>query len=343
LNGNLLAMTLPPDTTPATSPPPRPRRFLRSPRDRVLGGVCGGLGEYFAIDPILFRIAAIVLALVGGLALVAYPILWIVVPRDDGTGHPEPLPVWRVFGVRDGRPPSAGRVIAVIAGALGALVLAFVLFVAAGWATAAGGGVAVACVVVALGLLAVAGALTGRRAARWLVLPALLIALPSGIVAAAGVKFEGGYGERDYRPVSAGDLPPGGYKVAAGSMWIDLRDARLAPRTTTRLPIHVGLGEATLIVPAGVCVQAHTKSGGGVINVLGHQQQGGDLDYRLGGATSAAPRLDIEANLGLGAFEVVHDPSQARFGGSHATWGPPGFHRDDGDRFPLTNRACVAG
>ncbi|HEX3317159.1 MAG TPA: PspC domain-containing protein [Solirubrobacteraceae bacterium] len=336
-------MTLPPDTHPATSPAPRPRRFLRSPRDRMLGGVCGGLGEYFAVDPILFRIAAIVLALVGGFALVAYPILWIFVPRDDGTGNPAPLPVWRLLGGRDGRPPSTGRVVAVVAAALGTLVLAGVLFVAAGWATAAGGGVVVACVVVALGLTAVAGALAGRRAARWLVLPALVIALPSGIVAAAGVKFEGGYGERDYRPAGAAAIPPGGYKVAAGTLWIDLRDARLAPRSTTRLPVHVGMGQATLIVPANVCVQVHAKAGGGVINVLGHQQQGADLDYRLGGATSESPRLDVEANVGLGTFEIVHHPNQARFNGPHRSFGPPGFHRDDGDRFALTNRACVAG
>jgi phage shock protein PspC (stress-responsive transcriptional regulator) len=339
----MLAMTLPPDTEPALSPPPRPRRFLRSPRDRMLGGVCGGLGEYFAVDPILFRIAAIVLALVGGFALVAYPILWIFVPRDDGTGNPEPLRVWRLLGGRDGRPPTAGRLVAFVAALLGALVLAALLFVGAFWATASGGGVAVAIVVVVLGLAAVAGAFAGRRAARWLIVPALLIALPAGIVAAAGVKFEGGYGEHDYRPASAAAIAAGGYKIAAGSLWIDLRDAKLAPGTTTRLPVHVGMGQATLVVPAGVCLQAHAKAGAGQINVLGHQQEGADLDYRLGGATSGSPRLDVEADIGLGRFEIVHNPGQARFDGPDSSFGPPGFHRDNGDRFPLTNRACVAG
>lgn len=333
--------TPPPDTQPTETFPPRPRRFMRSRRDRFLGGVCGGLGEYFAVDPILFRVAAVVLAVVGGLALLAYPVLWIFVPRDDGTGNPEPLPVWRRLGGRDGRPPSAGRALAIVGAVLLVLVAAFALFVGAGWATAAGGGVVVASVVVALGFFAIAGAIAGRKRARWLVLPALILALPSGIVAAAGVKFEGGYGERDYRPLSRAALPADGYKIAAGSLWIDLRDMRLAPGTTTRLPVHVGMGAASVIVPERVCVQAQAKSGAGVVNVLGHQHGGVDVDYALTGATSEAPRLDVAADVGMGAFEVVHDPSEARFNGPHESFGPPGFHRDDGDRFPLTNRACM--
>jgi phage shock protein PspC (stress-responsive transcriptional regulator) len=335
--------TPPPDTPPTETVPPRPRRFLRSRRDRFLGGVCGGLGEYFAVDPILFRVAAVVLAVVGGFALLAYPVLWIFVPRDDGTGNPEPLRIWRLFGSADGTAPPAGRIVAGIVGIVLALVAAVALFVAAGWVTALGGGVIVASVVVVLGFLAIAGAIAGKPRARWLVLPALLLALPSGVVAAAGVKFEGGYGERDYRPGSAAALPHDGYKLSAGSMWIDLRDANLPRDTTTRVPVKIGMGEATVIVPDTVCVQADAKAGAGVVNVLGHQHEGFDVDYDLSGATSGAPRLVLDADVGMGAFEVVHDPSEARFGGPHQSWGPPGFHRDDGDRFPQTNRACTEG
>ena len=45
----------PPDTAP-TDVQDAPRRLLRSREDRVIGGVCGGLGRYFNIDPVLFRI-----------------------------------------------------------------------------------------------------------------------------------------------------------------------------------------------------------------------------------------------------------------------------------------------
>ena len=42
---------------------PAPRKLLRSREDRLIGGVCGGLGRYFNVDPILFRIGIAVLAL----------------------------------------------------------------------------------------------------------------------------------------------------------------------------------------------------------------------------------------------------------------------------------------
>jgi phage shock protein PspC (stress-responsive transcriptional regulator) len=111
-----MTTTAPTSETPSVSSPSRP--FLRSRRDRFLGGVCGGLGDYFAVDPVLFRVGSVVLGVVGGFSLVAYPIMWIFVPRDDGTGNPEPLAVWRILGRRDGKPPSFGRAAPIVAAAL---------------------------------------------------------------------------------------------------------------------------------------------------------------------------------------------------------------------------------
>lgn len=48
----------------------------------MIAGVCGGLAEYFAIDPVLVRIIAVILLLPGGFpGLLPYLILWIVVPE----------------------------------------------------------------------------------------------------------------------------------------------------------------------------------------------------------------------------------------------------------------------
>lgn len=47
----------------------------------MIGGVCGGLGEYFGIDPTLIRIIAVV-ALVSGIGLLPYFIMWIITPLD---------------------------------------------------------------------------------------------------------------------------------------------------------------------------------------------------------------------------------------------------------------------
>jgi phage shock protein C len=59
------------------------KRLYRSARDAMLGGVCGGLGEYFNFDPTIIRLLFVLLAFVtGGAALLVYFILWIIVPRN---------------------------------------------------------------------------------------------------------------------------------------------------------------------------------------------------------------------------------------------------------------------
>lgn len=60
------------------------KRLTRSPRDRVLGGICGGIGEYLAWDPVLVRLLFIGLALIsGGIGVILYLIAWIIVPLRD--------------------------------------------------------------------------------------------------------------------------------------------------------------------------------------------------------------------------------------------------------------------
>lgn len=64
-------------------PDTRPNRLYKSATDRVLFGVCGGLGDYFAVDPVLVRVAFVVLTLANGLGLLVYLILAIVLPKDE--------------------------------------------------------------------------------------------------------------------------------------------------------------------------------------------------------------------------------------------------------------------
>lgn len=58
------------------------RRLYRSRKERMLFGVCGGLGEYFKIDPTLVRLAFVIATLLGGPGLIAYIVLLIVVPEE---------------------------------------------------------------------------------------------------------------------------------------------------------------------------------------------------------------------------------------------------------------------
>lgn len=57
----------------------------RSRTDRVIGGVCGGLAEYLALDPLLVRIFFIVFGIMTGMGVVAYMLLWLLVPAEDAT------------------------------------------------------------------------------------------------------------------------------------------------------------------------------------------------------------------------------------------------------------------
>lgn len=56
-------------------------RLYRSRTNTVIGGVCGGLGEYLNVDPILFRILFALALIIGGSGLLVYIILWIVIPE----------------------------------------------------------------------------------------------------------------------------------------------------------------------------------------------------------------------------------------------------------------------
>lgn len=74
--------------TPAPETPPV-RRLHRSTTNKVVAGVCGGLGEYFGVDPVWFRIAFVALALAGwGGGLVLYIIGWIALPEHEGVAAP---------------------------------------------------------------------------------------------------------------------------------------------------------------------------------------------------------------------------------------------------------------
>ncbi|KAB2922512.1 MAG: PspC domain-containing protein [Bacteroidetes bacterium] len=71
------------DAAESSAVPPRPRQFRRSYRDKKLAGVCGGLAEYFGVDPSIMRLLYVVLCLASfGAALVLYVILALAVPYD---------------------------------------------------------------------------------------------------------------------------------------------------------------------------------------------------------------------------------------------------------------------
>jgi phage shock protein PspC (stress-responsive transcriptional regulator) len=332
-----------PDPPPDRAPDPAPKRFERSSRDRIIGGVCGGLGRYFGVDTTLVRIGMVALAALGGTGLIVYAAALILVPSDGevppgphdtrdralavglaivlaiigfasggfGLGGLFPIALIAVAGLAvwwfaTGERPTGGpgEVVRGAAQGVGLLVGCLALAVGSFFASGMGGGVIVAALVIAAGAALVAAAFVGG--ARWLVLPAIAIALPLAFVSATGVDLEGGFGERHVRPGTLAEIKDS-YKLGAGELVIDLRDVKL-PAGDRRLKVGVGAGHALVLVPGDVCVASTAKVGMGGVAVFERDGGGVDVDWSdLRRAATDTPRLVIDGDVGVGLLEVRHD------------------------------------
>jgi phage shock protein PspC (stress-responsive transcriptional regulator) len=356
------------------TPPPEPRRLVRVRSGRVLGGVCAGLGRYFNVDPIIFRIGAIVLALVGGAGLLGYIGALLLVPNEDSPAPAEPgrsrwlviagvivllcvtwpfllggglvlgailvplaflvaagvLVWWFVSG--EGPGADAGQVAKRAALGLGVLAVCGLIAIGGAWAAAAGGETVVAIVVIAAGVAILVGAFV--RPVRWLVLPAVTLALSAGAVSAAGVDLDGGVGERDYRPASASDIRET-YELGIGELIVDLRQTDL-PAGDVPLGIDLGIGEARVIVPEDVCVATDAELGIGELRSFERTNEGVDVDVEdLPDASPTTTRLLVKADVGLGALRIGHAGTDMDLDHGGIDFGP--LHDDLG-----RNEACEA-
>jgi phage shock protein PspC (stress-responsive transcriptional regulator) len=331
---------LPPD------PPPVPRRLTRSSSDKVLGGLSGGLGRYFDIDPIIFRIGFVVLALAGGAGVLGYLAGWVLVPADPETGE-EPADRSKAATIAGGivlalaalvligpgifflAPPLIGLGLIALVGlllyraaggdpdangvarriglALLLVVVSLTGFVAVAVGAALGGGAVIAGLVIAVGAALTVSAFIGGK--RWLVLPALILAIPLGFVAAAGLDVNGGIGDRDYQPTTVSELKDG-YELGIGELRLDLTQVDL-PAGRTPLKLDMGIGSVRVIVPDDVCVASDVRVGAGYTRILDRDSGGLDVDWRRSPADNAGvKRLVIDGNVGLGELQVVNSRSQ---------------------------------
>jgi phage shock protein PspC (stress-responsive transcriptional regulator) len=210
------------------------------------------------------------------------------------------------------------------------LIVCLLLAVAGGWAAAAGSGAVGASLVIGSGVVLVAAAFA--RPARWLIMPALSLALAAAFVMATGITLDGGVGERQYHPTSPGDVRAK-YELGIGDMLIDLRNADLPPGDH-HIKVDMGVGHAVVLVPENVCVSTHAKIGVGDVNAFDSDNGGIDVDHTdARTAPSGTPRLIVEGDLGVGMLDVHHNQIDGR------DWG-----RGDWNDFESGgNKACVGG
>jgi phage shock protein PspC (stress-responsive transcriptional regulator)/predicted membrane protein len=326
-----------------TQPPSQGvRRLTRSSSDKLIGGVAGGLGRYFGVDSILFRIAFVVLTFAGGVGVLAYIGLLAFVPADDDSRifgerrdanligavllgvvvllilgppfffvGPALIPIAILIGIgvllwraAGGRPPS-GDPARLVARTVIALLIGLAAvggFLGVFVLAALGGGTALAILAIVAGVALVVAGLAGG--ARWLIAPALVLVLPLAIVAAADIRVDGGVGEREYRPASVEELRPS-YELGAGELIVDMRDVDL-PAGTTGVELDLGIGHAVVRVPEDACVSSDVQIGAGHAQVLDRSSDGLDVDFAQASAPSGdQPRLHLEGDVGIGALEVV--------------------------------------
>jgi phage shock protein PspC (stress-responsive transcriptional regulator) len=363
-------------TSEQPPPAPEPRRLTRSRDDRLIAGVCGGLGRYFGIDPVIFRVAAVALVFLGGVGALLYVAAIFLVPSEGDQPSGRNLgqrglaitgvvllviaagaifshgpfhfwPAWplgalvliglAIWWLANAERPSGGgtgggdsprrtgqRLL------LGLLVLVASAAFAIGGAWLAGAGSATAGGIAVIGaaLMVVVGTVLGFG--RWLILPALALAIPVGVVSAAGIDLHGGAGDRNYNPGSVEQLR-GSYKLGAGRLLVDVRNTNLPPGDHP-LKLRVGVGQAVLVVPRDVCVASRAHVGIGDVNTFDNSHGGVDVDWDDQPRTAGTnPRIVLDAKIGMGEVLITHTRPDNRYGFRD-------FHNGDG--VPQANTGC---
>jgi phage shock protein PspC (stress-responsive transcriptional regulator) len=331
--------TVPSDPLPG---PDAQRKLTRSTTDKHVAGVAGGLGRYFGIDPVIFRVGFGAATLVSGIGLIAYIGLLAFLPKDDGE------PAWI-----EGR----SRVTTIVLSAVLAIVAVTTLSGPAFFLGPGIFGVAVFTLVglglyrafggkrgddparviarVTLALLAMAAALgaatgVGFIAAigggtavaviaifagfglvvagllggpQWLILPATVLVLPLAVVSASDIDLQGGVGDRSYRPASVAQLRPE-YRLGVGEMELDLRSVSLPPGET-EVRVSLGMGEARVRVPSNVCVSTTAEILAGAADIPDRVDEGTNLDIdQHARAIAGRPRLLVTADVGVGHLQI---------------------------------------
>jgi phage shock protein PspC (stress-responsive transcriptional regulator) len=270
------------------------RLLRRSRSDRTLAGVCGGLAEYFEIHPALFRVAFVVLTLLGGTGVLIYLVAILVMPdagREDSIataflrgrrGHSLSLIVVGFLALATGSmlssatlPRGDAWLVLLVAGGV-------ILWIAVG-AARAGGRTARRRLGIAAGSIA-----------------ALLLAGLAIIAAVIDVHLQHGIEDRRYVVANPQHLLDE-YRLGWGDLRLDLSSIRLPPGET-RVTARVDLGDLLVTVPRGVAVRAHAAATAGRIDVLGHVEEGWYVETRR--PARGARVLVLDTHVGAGTLQI---------------------------------------
>jgi len=267
--------------------PPSIRRLERPEDDRIIAGVAAGLGRYFDLTPTVFRLAFVVLTLLGGVGILIYVAAVLVMPKEG-----EDASIFeRALADRRQHP---GRLVGL---GLVALAILIVLSHVGTWPSA---GTAWVIAIVGLVVLLVTGEGRPRKLAiaGLSVIVVLVVAAAIAIATAFAwfdVSLGDGVGDHSYAPVTLADVKPQ-YKLGIGNLTVDVSSIE-GPATVTA---SVGIGELRVIVPNGVPVAVDAKVKAGSISALGREDDG-----RNARVLTVGGRMHVTARVGAGHIDVV--------------------------------------
>ena len=198
-------------------------------------------------------------------------------------------------------------------GWLGAVLFGLAVFIGLGiafavafWAGATGHGVIVASLLIGIGVMLVIAAFNGG--ARWLIAPALVLAVPLAFVAATDVSFGDGVGERQYRPATIDAIPDDRtYELGIGHLVVDLRNIDWQSGDVVALDVDLGMGQAAVAVPEDLCVVTNISASMGAINAAGDHAAGFDTSHQINHGADATPRLELDGEVQIGEFRLIND------------------------------------
>jgi phage shock protein PspC (stress-responsive transcriptional regulator) len=277
----------------------------------MIAGVCGGLGRYFDLNPLFFRVGFVVLALLGGSGILVYGAAALVIPDD---GRRDSIAVEALRNRRDRPWPLVGL-------ALVALASIVLLSHASLWPQSDGLWIIVLLAGGALlwahtrDLSAAPADASAPPAARrrWpgRVFRAAAVVLAAAAVAAALVvtyafsafdlSLGDGVGDRAYHVASTDNLRDR-YDLGIGELDVDLSSLRL-PKGETHLDAHVGIGELRITLPPDTVVRYETKATYGQVLAFGEQSDG--HNNGLEGTNGSGDRvLVLDATVGAGEIDL---------------------------------------
>jgi phage shock protein PspC (stress-responsive transcriptional regulator)/predicted membrane protein len=265
----------------------------------MIAGVCGGLGRYLDVNPVLYRVGFVVLTFLGGAGLLIYAACALVIPNE---GEKESIASDVLRNHRQRPFALIGLVLAAIAG-IALLSHISIRFHSDGFWVA---------VLLVGGILiwaqarsaAAPGEKTRRRSVFWILLAAVGALILAALIAATVVavmfaRLAHGVGDRHYTPVSASALRHD-YQVGIGDLDLDLSRVSLPPGTT-RIHIEAGIGHVRITVPRDVTVRTKTHVTWGDAELLGHDESGHNVRADVGPEDGA---LQLDTRVGIGQIEV---------------------------------------